>query len=597
MADANEAAGSDAAGVDAVGGEETPSPAAPLSWTLAAVVLFALGVVVAYGPLFRGDLRDTVLATRIFDAAEQERGRNAAWLHTTRADTMFAAWLVGRHAHTLVTRPLHLLDTEHCAPARRTIALAEPMLTLGLLAVPARLMSGDPILAYNAAVLSVPLLGALAMFLLVADWTRVPAAGMAAGLLYAFHPILLRDVTHPFIYDLSWTLFALFFARRLLAWGRWRDAAGLSAACALQLGASFYPFLAAVFLTPPLAVWLLRVYGLRAVRPAQLALVAVALGATAWLVFAPYLELRSATELLRRPAQSFASWVSYLPSGPRFPGWIALALVVPGLLLGRRRVFGASGADPRVALVVGGLLVALAAAGGNHNARLVARLAGEAPPLPLPDPYAMLAALLPGLDSVRGVLNLSTGVHAVVALFAGLGAAALLRLAPARHRLPVGIVLVAGVAVATLRPAWLGFAPRLEFDPVRIRPPEEALAFYERLAALGNEGPLFEVPVTRRAGEVAVEPLLLSAWHGRRTSACFGSYEPPELDEVAAAARDLPAPESFERIRALGFTTLVLHDRGHSPLREGLERAARGDDAQLRRLADNGRLAAWALTP
>lgn len=578
-------------------GEAEPRPAAPWRWTLAALLVFAVGVVTAYAPLLRAGARDHVLATRLFDEAGRAEGRNPAWVHTTRADTMFAAWLVGRHARTLTSRPQRLLDTEHCAPARRTIALAEPMLTLGLLAVPARLASGDPIISYNAALLALPLLGALAMFLLVAELSRVPAAGIAAGLLYAFHPVLLRDVTHAFIYDLTWTLFAFFFARRLFAWGRWRDAAGLALSCALQLGASFYPFLAAVFLASPFALWLLVHYRLRHVRPAQLVAVIGAIAATAVVVFAPYLELRGATDLLRRPVQSFASWVTYLPSGSRFPGWPVLALAIGALAAGRERVFGKTGVDPRLALLASGLLVALAAAGGNHNARALARIAGESPPLPLPDLYAMLSALVPGLDSVRGVSNLSIGVHLVLCTLAGLGAAALLRRLPARLATAAGVAIIVVAALDVLRPAALGFEPRLHFDPVGIRPSRSSLAFFERLEALGNTGPVLEVPVVGRAGETAVAPILLSGWHGRRTSACFGSYEPPERARVEELARELPAREAVQELYRLGFTTVLVHERGEAPLHARFDAAASRGDAGLRRLHGSRTVAAYAIEP
>ena len=45
-------------------------------------------------------------------------------------------------------------------------------------------------------------------------------AGIVAGLLYAFHPFRLGNITHPSIWDTTWTVFALYFSHRLFAAGR-----------------------------------------------------------------------------------------------------------------------------------------------------------------------------------------------------------------------------------------------------------------------------------------------------------------------------------------------------------------------------------------
>lgn len=57
------------------------------------------------------------------------------------------------------------------------------------------------------------------MLTLVSRWTRSRAAGLVAALLFAFHPIRLGNITHPTVWDLSFTVFALYFAERLFAEG------------------------------------------------------------------------------------------------------------------------------------------------------------------------------------------------------------------------------------------------------------------------------------------------------------------------------------------------------------------------------------------
>jgi hypothetical protein len=565
-------------------------------WSLVALLVFGVAAASVYAKLWQGDPSEFVLATAIYDE-KPIQGRQRAWRHSTFADTAFVAWLVSRHANTLLTRPGRLLDTEHCFPAERTIAFGEPMLSMGLLATPARLLGAGPLLAYNSAVLLVAVLGAFAMFLLVADWSGSPAAGLVAGLLYAYHPVHVGDVTHRFLYDMGWTAFAFFFAQRLVAYGRWRDATGLAVSVVLQMTASFYSIAAAFFLAPPVSLWLLLRRETRRLGPAQLAAVVGVVVTAAWVVYEPFLEAREATGLMQRSIQLFASWVSFLPGGKSFPGWIAIILVIAALSLGRERCLQRGLGDPRLAIGIGGLLVALAAADGNHNAVAMARLAGESPPLALPHLYRLASAVLPGFDAVRVPGNLTIGVHLALCLLAGLGAAALLRVAPERLRGAAAIVLVLAAGVDVLRPGWLGFAPRTRFEKIAIHPSDEDLAFFEALEAMGDRGPILEFPVVRRTGLEAVSPILISGWHGRRTSACIGSFQPPELAEVEALAARLPDRAAVEALGAMGFATLVVHEIGRAPLAPRFLQAAKRKQSGLRHLRSSSRMTAFALEP
>ena len=90
---------------------------------------------------------------------------------------------------------------------------------------------------YNLTMLLLPWLSALAMYLLVVAWTGVPAAGIAAGLLYGFHASKLGNVVHPFAEDTAWTVFGMLFLSRFFAKGRARD--GVVAAV-FQRGAKFH---------------------------------------------------------------------------------------------------------------------------------------------------------------------------------------------------------------------------------------------------------------------------------------------------------------------------------------------------------------------
>jgi hypothetical protein len=135
-----------------------------------------------------------------------------------------------------------------------------------------------------------------------------------------------------------------------------------------------------------------------------------------------------------------------------------------------------------------------------------------------------------------------------------------------------------------------------------VRPDDRRIAFYEELARRGNRGPILELPLDEREHRIHSSPrrILVSAWHRRRTSACFGSYRPPGQQRLEALAGDLPSPAAIAGLADLGFTTVVVHRDLMRPESEEiatrLERGAESG-AVLVPLHATPRLAAYVLRP
>lgn len=555
---------------------------------LLAIAVFCLATAWVYAGLWQHGPQRTLA---VVSGLEESQGARVVRV----ADATFEAWLVARNARTLSTRPLQLFDAEHCAPAEKSLAFGIPMIAMGAVAIPWWYATHDPLASYNGALVSLTLLAAFAMYALVSSWTGRPAAGVVAGLLFAFHPIRIADVTHPSVWDASWTVLGMLFAERWLARGHWRDAAALAAAIALQIAASFYPLLAATFALPPLAVWLLlRRAPLRA-TPAQALAVALASALAAAVVLGPYLAAETDHGALQREKFAFAPLFAYLPGqrlslGALLP-LLAASAFVPALRRAPLRIAG----DPRWPLLAGAALVALVASGPFLGLMLPGPLSGL-------DLYGTLARALPGLDAVRGVLRLSQGALLLLCVLAGLGTAGLLaragRLAPVAAAL---LIALAGVDV--LRPEALGFAPRYAWSYETVEPDSEALVFFAQLEQLGDRGPILELPLRRGPSRLATSTrrILLSTWHGRRTSACFGSYEPAGRAELAELARRLPEPDAIRALARLGFTTVVLEpaqgeERPELRTLMKLHRAAMAG-AGLEELNVTPRRVAWRLRP
>ncbi len=546
------------------------------AWLALAVVVFALATCDRYAAVLEGGLRETI-PTRI---------ATRRWGPQIRMDHRFVVWAVARNAHTLVTRPTHLFDAEQCFPDTNTLALGEPVIAMGVLGIPAWVVSGDPVLTYNTVLFLMSLCAALAMYWLIVEWTGVPAAGIVAGLLYAFQGQAIQDVVHPYSSDTTWLVLALLFAHRLFTRGRWRDAIGLAASASMQLATSFYSFVAAGLIGLPFVLWLTIRWRFEHARPTQLAAVAAALLTTGAIVFGPYVSLQEAG-VLDRSFHIFRAWGDYLPGRPSFYGWAGLLLVAVGFVLPRRLSQARLASDARPALVAGGVLVAVVAAGPQGIFGL--------------DAYAFLAAWAPGFDSVRIPFKISIGVHFVLSVLAGLGAAALVASWLPRGRWTVGAVGPTLVAIALALVTWGPINPAP--PTFAVRPDEGAIRFFEELANNGNDGPIFETPIPEAANRftwaATSEQLLLSAWHHRPTSACYPSHPQPSRGQIEALELRLPDPAALTELGRLGFTTIVLRHPPRRRARPHPLRSARGrrfhllasrSDAPLRFLHES----AWA---
>ncbi len=510
------------------------------TWTWVALAIFSVGIAWAHSASWQRGPRAFVPT----QAAPGGMGRIVA------LDQNFVVAQVARNARTLLREPTALYDAPYCFPAEKTFALGEPMLVLGLLAIPTYALTEDPILAYNAALVLGSGLAALAMFLLVRDWTASPVAGIVAGLLYVFPPVGLADVVHPYVMDTSGTVLALWFGGRWLAHGRWRDALGMALGCSLQMAASFYPFVAGFLLGIPVGIALLVVHR-KTPPPGQLASVAVLVSLAGYAVFGPYIALRGRGTLATGVEQLFLASDAWLET--LNPGIWAGCLVLLALVLPRRRMAAAQASILRWGLLIGGaVLTALVVAGE-----------GDRTPGAL---FAAVSGLIPGLDSVRLPWKISIGVHLVLSALAGIGCAGLARLGGDRHRIAISSALI-GVTVLSL--AWVAAGNRaVRFEPFRLRPAPQVLNFYGELARLGNRGPIFEVPPRlekiRFFWPGTARQILLSAYHGRRTQACHASHPHPARLQLEEIYERLPAREAVGALARMGFTTLVVHRGGAS---------------------------------
>jgi hypothetical protein len=562
------------------------------------IVIASLVFLCAMGSLFHElggvDPREYVIASA---PIETDRVRGA-WDVMSVNDLRFVVALIHRNAETLVRAPGDLFHLEHCFPQRNALALGEAVIAPSVLGIPFALL-GDPLVTFNIVLLVSTLLAAFSMYWLVDEWTGLPAAGIVAGLLYGFHTIRMRDPVHFYVWDNVWTILALLFARRLFVSARWRDAVGLAVCCGMQIAGSFYPLLAAVVIALPLVIWFIASQGVARLRPTQLGFVLIVIGAVAWAALFPYLGLREAGQLGAREIQFFLPFSWLLPGALFFPGAVLLVLALSGMLMPRGADRKSLGGNPRIALFVAGFVCLALATGGSAGESASILLPDQTPSdLWLPNLWTLLARILPGFDVVRAPAALLSGVHTILCILAGLGAAALIRATPARLGATLIGILIVLAYVDTLRPETLGFVPRQRYAPLKLRPEAEQLAFFARLEEMGDRGPIYEVTFPRKLNPRTTEPLLLANYHGRPTSVCYNSFIVRELYDLW---NEIDDPSRLFELHEMGFTTLIIHaPRGNADgdqlqLRL-LDLQIRTGDRYLRMLASDPAMTAWRIT-
>ncbi|HWP66220.1 MAG TPA: hypothetical protein VNO26_09930 [Candidatus Limnocylindria bacterium] len=490
-------------------------------------------------------------------------------------DEQMVAATIAIVARRLLTAPSRLFDLGQCWPFPNSLSLGEPMFVNGLVGTVPYALTGDPILVKNFVVVSAPVLAALTMFALVFYWTGSTGAALVAGLLFGFEPARLTDVSHPYIHGNAWAPLALLAAHRLFARRRWRDAALLAVALALQMLESFYPALAFAMVGgvygTALAVHHRRV--LPALWP-KLSAVAAFLVAVALFAFTPYLANREAWGILQGRGSLLMVPADFHYGGPAYLGTVLLALAAVGLCDRMRRGAGIV-FDPRLPLLAGAAVIYWFVV-WHINIPFV----GTFPSL-----YLLGMRDLPGINAVRAVTAVRSALPLVGACLAGFGVAAILRrCGPRTGAALTALFLVLAAGETFFWPAsGSRFGVRLRGIPAK--PSAALVALYERLP----EGPVLDFPPSRYIPPTT-HYVFLHGYHDRPTDACHSSFPSPMREEVYTMSAYLPHSIQALRLRTLGFRSIMVHTEYLEQDRlDAFERWAAGDGrraAGLRRVGE-----------
>src|SRR5262249_37173913 len=138
-------------------------------------------------------------------------------------DPLLNAWALAWVAHQLPIAPAHVFDGNVFYPERHTLAYSETMLVPATIAAPLRALGAGPLLVYNLVFLSGFIVSGAGVALLGGWLTGNGAAGLAAGIVFAFLPYRIDHYPHVQLQQTQCLPFAFWAFHRLLRSGSIRD--------------------------------------------------------------------------------------------------------------------------------------------------------------------------------------------------------------------------------------------------------------------------------------------------------------------------------------------------------------------------------------
>jgi hypothetical protein len=470
-------------------------------------------------------------------------------------DAYFSMWRLAWVAHQLPRDPLHLFDGNTLYPAKDTLAYSDAVLMQGIVGAPLIWLGAPVVLVYNLHILATFVLCGLGMFLLVGDLTGRPAAGLIAGIIFAFGPYRFDHYVHLELVSAQWMVFALWMLHRTLQSGRLAD--GLLAGAFGALQALSCVYLTVFFATIMVALAPLLFFATpaalrgRALRPlaAGALLTLTVLG----LYMVPY---RAARGIVGE--RGVGERMLYA-AGPKhyiaaMPDSVVYGGLTGGIGLHEKRLFPGF-----VAILLGGV-----ALWPPLDRRRVAYAVALAVAVDISFGHrgivgSLLQNHVSAYRGLRVVARIGAVVLMLIAILAGYGVARLLAQVPRRSLARISVVALGVVLVAE----YLMWPMRLE--AVETRPGE----VYRWLQAQ-PPGVVAEFPMPapwKKPFELGLHESRFSynsTFTWRPIVNGYSGFWPPSYITLIHEVEDFPADHALRALARRGVDYLILHERFYS---------------------------------
>jgi hypothetical protein len=461
-------------------------------------------------------------------------------------DVFFNMWRFGWTAHAISTAPFHLLDGNIFYPEPRTLTYSDAMPVEALIAAPLLWSGAPPVLVHNLMLLAGIVLSAAGVFMLALHLTGSRAAGVTAGIVFAFVPYRFEHYMHMELQWTVWVPWAFWALHRAFETGSRRYAGLLGAFVALQFMSSIYYGLFLAMLLGLCALILLSGTATQRLKSRVSALAIAAV--TAAVLAAPYaipyaatkdrVGARSEQEVLRysaRPSSYLdATDGNYLygeRSAPRgrserrlFPGVLPLLLAVSGLLLVRP--------SNEAIVYLLGLVAAFEMSLGFYGYT-----------------FGFLYHYVPIFDGLRAPARLGIFVVFFLAILAAHGHAALGAAVPRRAQ----PVLVVAISAVLLLEYWVA--------PLRLVPfPNGPPPLYAWLARQPR-GVVAEFPMPTPDTLPGIEPryAYMSTFHWMPMVNGYSGYYPLSYLSRLGPFKRIPDESAVEALVRAGVRYVIVH--------------------------------------
>lgn len=474
------------------------------------------------------------------------------------ADTHLFLWTLGWDAHAFATNPFGIFDANIFHPDRNTLAYSENLIGSAFFAAPIIWATGNLVLGLNIASLLTCLLCGLGAYFLARTIGLSVAAGIIAGIVFAFDPSRFFRISQLHLTAVQWVPFGLAFLHRYVTSGRPLD---------LRLAILFLVLQAlsgghgAVFLI--VAILALAIFQLIRRTPIEpmkrlrdVGIPGLLLILPAVLIWLPYrraqveMGLRRTLENWTVTPNSFiaspshahqwlASWFTETnfadtASAYLFPGVLPIVLAVTAIVPGGVR-------DPRK-----WFYLALA---------ILSVLLFVPPPLGL----WPLVYWLPAFNFIRVPSRFIILATLALAILAAFGFERI-----ARRWSPPARITATIVAAALLLAEFTAYP--LASAPYAVTVP----AIDRWLATQPSPMAVAELPTpsSRDTGPFVrhqTRAMLHSTAHWEKIVHGYSGIRSPRLDEATMAMTHFPADDSLKAMRDLGVTHIVIHTELYAP--------------------------------
>jgi hypothetical protein len=436
-------------------------------------------------------------------------------------DPFINIWILDWDWHATLHHPLSLFDANAFHPARYSLAFSENLYGIALLLFPLRAVGVGPIAAYNVAMLAGFAFSGFAAYLLGRRLAGSFAAGIAAGIFYAFVPFRFVHIAHVQHVWGGW-LPLLLLALLHYADSATRKRAALFAAVFVMNGLTniHYLFFGALACAVTAALLIPR----SAWRELLLATGVALLILAPFLV--PYYEAskrygmeRTWDEVWRFSAIP-SDWLPGVtdPERKLYPGALAFVAALAAIVVARRE-------KAKLALAFLWIAIGFLGSLGLHF-----------------EFHRFLFGAVPGFKAIR--------VPARWAVIAYIGLAILIALVThavaKRNRWLAWLVPIALVVELWVAPIRWYMA-----DPVM---PE----VYRWLAARDNVHAIIELPIDGIGTEY--DAMLHATAHHKPMVNGVSGFAPPARVELSGLSRQVPVPDAFlDALHAARVDTVIVH--------------------------------------